>query len=126
MREGVDYGVIPGTDKPTLLKPGAEKLCTLFGLTSRFEIIRSAEDWTGADHNGEPFFFYLYRCRLHRGDMIIAEGDGSANSWEQKYRYREAHRKCPQCGEAAIIRGKQEYGGRLGLFSQARRVRREI
>ena len=111
MREGVDYGVIPGTDKPTLLKPGAEKLCTLFGLTSRFEIIRSAEDWTGAEHNGEPFFFYLYRCRLHRGDMIIAEGDGSANSWEQKYRYREAHRKCPQCGEAAIIRGKQEFGG---------------
>ena len=111
MRDGVDYGVIPGTDKPTLLKPGAEKLCTLFGLTSRFEIIRSAEDWTGADHNGEPFFFYLYRCRLCRGDMIIAEGDGSANSWEQKYRYREAQRKCPQCGQAAIIRGKQEYGG---------------
>ncbi|HEX5736256.1 MAG TPA: hypothetical protein VF131_25730 [Blastocatellia bacterium] len=111
MREGVDYGVIPGTDKPTLLKPGAEKLCTLFGLTSRFEIIRSAEDWTGADHNGEPFFFYLYRCQLRRGDMIIAEGDGSANSWEQKYRYREAHRKCPQCAQAAIIRGKQEFGG---------------
>jgi hypothetical protein len=111
MREGVDYGVIPGTDKPTLLKPGAEKLCTLFGLTSRFEIIRAVEDWTGADHNGEPFFFYLYRCRLQRGDMIIAEGDGSANSWEQKYRYREAQRKCPQCGESAIIRGKQEYGG---------------
>jgi hypothetical protein len=111
MREGVDYGVIPGTDKPTLLKPGAEKLCTLFGLTSRFEIIRSAEDWTGADHNGEPFFFYLYRCRLQRGDLIIAEGDGSANSWEQKYRYREAQRKCPECGQASIIRGKQEYGG---------------
>lgn len=111
MREGVDYGVIPGTEKPTLLKPGAEKLCTLFGLTSRFEIIRSVEDWTGADHNGEPFFFYLYRCQLRRGDMIIAEGDGSANSWEQKYRYREAQRKCPQCAETAIIRGKQEYGG---------------
>ena len=111
MRDGVDYGVIPGTDKPTLLKPGAEKLCTLFGLTSRFEIIRSAEDWTGADHNGEPFFFYLYRCRLCRGDLIIAEGDGSANSWEQKYRYREAQRKCPECKQAAIIRGKQEYGG---------------
>jgi hypothetical protein len=47
MREGVDYGVIPGTDKHTLLKPGAEKLCTLFGLTSRFQIIRAVEDWTG-------------------------------------------------------------------------------
>ncbi|HVG19863.1 MAG TPA: hypothetical protein VNI02_12505 [Blastocatellia bacterium] len=111
MREGVDYGVIPGTDKHTLLKPGAEKLCTLFGLTSRFEIIRSVEDWTGEDHQGEPFFFYLYRCQLWRGDRVISEGDGSCNSWEQKYRYREAQRKCPACGQAAIIRGKDEYGG---------------
>jgi hypothetical protein len=111
MREGVDYGVIPGTDKHTLLKPGAEKLCTLFGLTSRFEIIRSVEDWTGEDHNGEPFFFYLYRCQLWRGDRVISEGDGSCNSWEQKYRYREAQRKCPACGQSAIIRGKDEFGG---------------
>lgn len=111
MREGVDYGVIPGTDKHTLLKPGAEKLCTLFGLTSRFEIIRSVEDWTGENHNGEPFFFYLYRCQLWRGDRVISEGDGSCNSWEQKYRYREAQRKCPACSQAAIIRGKEEFGG---------------
>lgn len=111
MREGVDYGVIPGTEKHTLLKPGAEKLCTLFGLTSRFEIIRSVEDWTGEDHNGEPFFFYLYRCQLWRGDRVISEGDGSCNSWEQKYRYREAQRKCPACGQAALIRGKEEFGG---------------
>src|ERR687883_2127730 len=66
MREGVDYGVIPGTDKPTLLKPGAEKLCTLFGLSSRFHLIRSVEDWQGSEHNGEPFFYYLYRCQLCR------------------------------------------------------------
>jgi hypothetical protein len=111
MREGVDYGVVPGTDKHTLLKPGAEKLCTLFGLTSRFEIIRSIEDWTGETHSGEPFFFYLYRCQLWRGDRVIAEGDGSCNSWEQKYRYREAQRKCPACGQTAIIRGKEEFGG---------------
>jgi len=111
MREGVDYGVIPGTDKATLLKPGAEKLCTMFGLTSRFEIIRVVEDWTGEDHNGEPFFYYLYRCQLRRGDLVISEGDGSCNSWEQKYRYRDARRKCPACGQAAIIQGKEEYGG---------------
>ena len=27
MQKEIDYGVIPGTKKPTLLKPGAEKLC---------------------------------------------------------------------------------------------------
>jgi hypothetical protein len=111
MREGIDYGRIPGTEKATLLKPGAEKLCTLFGLMSRFEIIRSIEDWTGEGHDGEPFYYYLYRCRLQRGSFVIAEGDGSCNSWEQKYRYRQAHRRCPSCGQPAIIQGKEVYGG---------------
>ena len=32
MQRDVDYGVIPGTSKPSLLKPGAEKLLRLFNL----------------------------------------------------------------------------------------------
>jgi hypothetical protein len=84
----IDFGAIPGTDKPTLLKPGAEKLCTFFGLTKRFTILERVEDWTGKDHGGEPFFYYLYRCQLLRGDRLIAESDGSANSFESKYRWR--------------------------------------
>jgi hypothetical protein len=88
LNEGVDFGTIPGTDKPTLLKPGAEKLTTFFGLSKRFEIMEKVEDWTGKDHGGEPFFYYLYRARLYRSDVLIAEADGSASSWESKYRYR--------------------------------------
>jgi hypothetical protein len=108
---GTDYGVIPGTQEPTLFKPGAEKLCTLFGLTSRFIIVTAVEDWTGADHEGEPFFYFVYRCQLSRDGHHIAEGDGSCNSWESKYRYRNAQRKCPACNQATIIKGKAEYGG---------------
>ena len=111
LRRDVDYGVIPGTDKLTLLKPGAEKLTTFFGLSTRFRLIERIEDWTGEEHGGEPFFYYLYRCRLSRGDLLIAEADGSCNSRETKYRYRDAQRKCPECGNAAIIKGKEEYGG---------------
>ncbi|MGB9179486.1 MAG: hypothetical protein WCB68_09615 [Pyrinomonadaceae bacterium] len=111
LRRDVDYGVIPGTEKLTLLKPGAEKLTTFFGLSTRFRLIERIEDWTGLDHNGEPFFYYLYRCRLSRGDLLIAEADGSCNSRETKYRYRDAQRVCPECGNAAIIKGKEEYGG---------------
>lgn len=88
LKKDVDFGAIPGTDKPTLLKPGAEKLTTFFGLTKRFEIIERVEDWTGKDHGGEPFFYYLYRCQLLRGEKLIAESDGSANSFESKYRWR--------------------------------------
>jgi LAGLIDADG-like domain len=111
LRRDVDYGMIPGTDKLTLLKPGAEKLTTFFGLSTRFQLLERIEDWTGEDHAGEPFFYYLYRCQLYRGDLLVAEADGSCNSRETKYRYREAQRVCPECGQAAIIKGKEEYGG---------------
>jgi hypothetical protein len=111
LRKDVDYGVIPGTEKRTLLKPGAEKLTTFFGLSTRFELLERIEDWTGERHGGEPFFYYLYRCRLFRGDVAIAEGDASCNSREAKYRWREAQRACPACGQAAIIKGKEDFGG---------------
>lgn len=111
MVEETDYGTIPGTNKPTLLKPGAEKLATFFGLSKRFDIIERTEDWTGNQHNGEPFFYYLYRCSLYRGDLLIAEADGSCSSFESKYRYRRAERVCPNCGQATIIKGKDQYGG---------------
>ena len=111
LRKDVDYGVIPGTEKRTLLKPGAEKLTTFFGLSTRFELLERIEDWTGERHGGEPFFYYLYRCRLLRGDVAIAEGDASCNSRETKYRWLEAQRACPASGQAAIIKGKDDFGG---------------
>lgn len=111
LRRDVDYGVIPGTTKFTLLKPGAEKLTTFFGLSTRFQLLERIEDWTGERYSGEPFFYYLYRCQLHRGELLVAEADGSCNSRETKYRYREAQRICPECQQAAIIKGKEEYGG---------------
>lgn len=112
MVPGIDFGTIPHTNnKAVLLKPGAEKLTTFFGLSKQFEIVERVEDWTGKDHGGELFFYYLYRCRLYRGDLLIAEGDGSCSSFESKYRYRKASRSCPDCGAEAIIKGKAEYGG---------------
>ena len=88
MKQDTDYGVIPGTPKPTLLKPGAEKLCTLFGLSPAFILESSDEDWTGERHGGESFFNYRYKCQLARNGNVMGEGDGSCNSWESKYRYR--------------------------------------
>jgi hypothetical protein len=118
LRRDVDYGQIPGTEKLTLLKPGAEKLTTFFGLSTRFQLIERIEDWTGEGHGGEPFFYYLYRCQLYRGDLLMAEADGSCNSREQKYRYREAQRACPECNQAAIIKGREEYGGGWVCFKK--------
>jgi hypothetical protein len=118
MHEGVDYGTIPGTNKATLLKPGAEKLCTLFGLSCRFQLVKEVEDWTGDDHRGEPFFYFVYRCQLWHGDLLVAEADGSCNSWEKKYRWRSADRVCPNCERPTIIKGKAEYGGGWLCFAK--------
>jgi hypothetical protein len=115
----VDFGTIPGAgNKSTLLKPGAEKLCTIFGLSKHFDIVERIEDWSGEAHGGEPFFYYLYRCRLTRGDFLIAEADGSCNSRESKYRYRKGERTCPSCSGAFIIKGKAEYGGGWVCFKK--------
>lgn len=85
--DGQDYGKVPGTAKDTLLKPGAEKLMSMFGLTPSFEAVEVVQDWTGKEH-GEPFIYYWFKCKLHRGDTLAGEGEGSCNSWETKYRWR--------------------------------------
>lgn len=119
MSAGVDYGTIPGTNsKPVLLKPGAEKLCSVFGMSPEVYEEQVIEDWTGEDHNGEPFFYYRYKCRVTKNGVLLGEGIGSCNSWESKYRYRTQERKCPMCGAAAIIRGKEEYGGGWLCFAR--------
>lgn len=106
MVSDVDYGKVPGTNKDTLLKPGAEKLTSLFGLSPRFDITEKVTDWTGRDHDGEPFFYFQYTCSLYYGDILAGQGVGSCNSWEKKYRYRKAELACPECGAAAIKKSK--------------------
>lgn len=91
MREGEDYGPMPGDTrkekKKVLLKPGAEKLSSIFGLAPKYIKETVIEDWTGREH-GEPLFYYEYRCILTRGGRVAGEAIGSCNSWESKYRYR--------------------------------------
>lgn len=110
LKEGEDFGVIPGTGtKPTLLKPGAEKICAYFGYVPKYEILTgSIEDWSGKLY-GEPLFFYHISCALLRDKSPVGEGSGSCSTWEKKYRYRSSKRTCPSCGAAALIKGKPEW-----------------
>jgi hypothetical protein len=79
MVENIDYGVIPGTKKPTLLKAGAEKLCRLFSLRPSYELIHFVTDFD------KPLFHYHYRCTLVRSGEMVGQGDGCCNSREKKY-----------------------------------------
>lgn len=87
MVEGEDYGTIPGVaNKPTLFKAGAEKLNAIFGLAPLVEITNRVEDW---DTN---FVAYEVKVTLlnKRTNNIEAEGIGSCNSRERRYKTQEA------------------------------------
>lgn len=87
----------------------ARAICAEFGYVPTFELLPgSVEDWGGALH-GYPLFYYPVRCDLHTGGVHVGQGNGSCSNWEKKYRYRGGERTCPQCGAAAIIKGKPEY-----------------
>jgi hypothetical protein len=79
-----DYAVIQGTNKPSLLKPGAEKLCQLFGL--RTDITQVSQV---IDHNGN-FAMFVYKATVYhiRSGEKIAECEASCNSKEKKYANR--------------------------------------
>lgn len=81
LQENRDYGKVPGTDKPTLLKSGAEKVNMIFGLYPEYEFMRSDVDFD------RGFFDYEIKCTLFRNGQPVAQGVGSCNSREKKYRY---------------------------------------
>lgn len=81
MKINEHYGTIPGVKKPSLWKPGAEKLLLAFRLAPSYEIVK---------HIAEPAFIsYMVRCDLHhQSSGLMGAGLGSCNSRETKYRYR--------------------------------------
>lgn len=84
LKKGHDYGEIGGVKKPTLLKPGAEKILMLMGLTSEYDIIEKVENYE------KGVFAYTIKCILRKNGQKITEGVGSCNSKEDKYRWRWA------------------------------------
>jgi hypothetical protein len=105
MKEDVDYGKIPGTDKPTLLKPGAEKLAVMFKLDVQ---TTHDEQWGPGDHLTVPAYTVVYDAST---GVRLGRGEGMCSTRERKYAYRKQERKCPQCGATAVIKGKAEFGG---------------
>lgn len=83
MKEGEHYGKIPGCGpKPTLLKPGAEKLGMTFRLAPYFTI---EPEELGDGHRG-----YQITCTLRHipTDVVVGQGVGYCSTMESKYRYR--------------------------------------
>ena len=105
MEDGVHYGKIPGTPKPTLYKAGAEKLNLLF----RFDPQYQSTEVRDGDHLTVKSICTIWHIPT---GLRFGSGEGSCSTREAKYAWRKGERKCPACGvEGAIIKGKAEYGG---------------
>lgn len=87
LRPDHDYGVIPGTDKPSLYKPGAEKMLKLFGFKSQMQLIESTTDFE------KGLIVYTYKCKVGKysesGTFFpFAECEANCHNQEVKYKYR--------------------------------------
>lgn len=83
--EGVDYGSIPtkrGPSKPSLWKPGAEKICGMLGVTVHFPTLH---DYEQAALHGVGLQHIIIRCEIHDvAGRVVADGVG-ARSLKQDY-----------------------------------------
>jgi hypothetical protein len=114
-KDDVHFGKIPGTgDKKTLLKPGFDALCLAFQFSPEF--IKQPESI-----ERDNFINLVYKCRIIHSatGRVIATGDGSCNSKEEKYRWTTLARTCPTCGKEAIAKSKEEWGG--GWYCNAKK-----
>lgn len=77
---GTDYGVIPKCSKPSLLKPGAEKILSFLGFSAHTEVEHRQEDIE------KGFFAYEAHVRLEDSfGRVVAEGLGCCNTREARY-----------------------------------------
>ena len=83
LKEGEHYGVIPGTNKKTLYKSGAETIALTFGIHPKFEIERF-ELLNG--HREYQVKSLMFR---NSDGMALASGVGICSSMEGKYRWRK-------------------------------------
>jgi len=92
MKTDVHYGIIPGTDKPTLLKSGAEVLCMAF---------RIADSYAVEDLSTDLVVRYRVTCTgTHQvTGHVLGTGMGEASSGEEKYKWVKAY---PEEWEATL------------------------
>ena len=80
LKAGRDYDRLTNTNKPTLLKSGAEILAGVFGFRTTAKVINRVEDYDKQ--------FVLYEVCvtvLDQDGNVVAEGLGSCNCRERRY-----------------------------------------
>lgn len=84
LKRNIDFGVIPGTKKPSLYKSGAEAIAMAYGLLQHYEIESKIENLD----TDNPFAMYTVRCDLCKVvngiEYVFTSAYGSANTREKR------------------------------------------
>lgn len=83
MKDGTHFGVIPGTPKPSLWKPGAEVLAATFRIAVSYRV----EDLSTQD----VVRYRVTATGTHQTTgIVMGDGMGECSSGEEKYKWRKA------------------------------------
>jgi hypothetical protein len=149
LTENTDYGTIPGTDKPTLLKPGAERLCLAFGATPKYTLVSAEIDhhrevqwekkkkkWRNEYKGDRRFdnvieqgtsigvYRYVYKCTIVRPDgRILGECEGVCSTMESKFVDRP--RDCENTA-AKMAQKRAFVGAVLSAFGLSNRFTQDV
>lgn len=113
MKKDVHFGIIPGCPKPSLFKPGAEKIASTF----RIAVTSDVQDLSTADEKR-----YRVTCTAYAvNGNKLGSSIGECSSSEEKYRWRRP--VCDAEWESADSDRKREKWLRDG--SQIKQIRTE-
>jgi hypothetical protein len=114
--EGTDYGSIPtkrGPSKPSLWKPGAEKICGMLNVTVTFPTL---SDYEAAALAGKKLETLIIRCELiSPAGAIVAAGVGSRSV---EHDYGDLNKALKMACKSAHIDATLRMGGLSEVFTQ--------
>ncbi len=115
--DGVDYGAVPlrrgGYSKPSLRKPGAEKICGMLGVTASFPTLK---DYEAAALDGREVRHIILRCHLATADgQVVADGVG-ARAVEQDQ--GDLNKSLKMAVKSAMIDATLRMAGLSEIFTQ--------
>lgn len=83
MQKDVHYGIIPGTQKPTLYKPGSEKILSTFRIAAHPKEIEDL-----STHDEIRYRVKVFGVAMENDQVLFGVGVGECSSNEEKYKWR--------------------------------------
>ena len=114
--EGVDFGSIQtkrGPSKPSLFKPGAEKVCSILGVTVHYPNLSAYEQVV---LSGRVIDAIVLRCELRNfHSRVVAEGVGARNV---KQDFGDLNKSLKMAEKSAQIDATLRLAGLSDVFTQ--------